>query len=327
MVGVGPRVHSVISRGSPKPTIPRFCDIAASGAVRCLETVPSPSTRPQHGQTLPSTDVCRACGGSSACSSTMAGRGWQWLLRVYVLLMLARPLSPEGHTGTWRQLPEDVEQRDTGPETTPLRVVAAVSLAAFILLLLLMGILLRRRLRRKLQSRWGEEKLQSPAVPAEPFCYGGHGCGQELLEVPRHSPALLGPSLSYSSVQRHSPALLGQSLSYSSLQRHSPALLGPSLSYSSVQRHSPALVGSSLSYSSVQRHSPALMGSSLSYSSVQRHSPALMGSSLSYSSVQRNSPALVGQSLSYSSVQRLREERVASGGLWKRSALCFSAQL
>lgn len=90
----------------------------------------------------------------------MAAHGSSWLLQAYVLLMLARPLGPSSHPerdmGTSGEIPEDMEQQDMGPATTPLWVMVAVSLAGFILELLLTGIVLRWCLGRRLWKCWGE---------------------------------------------------------------------------------------------------------------------------------------------------------------------------
>lgn len=110
----------------------------------------------------------------------MAGQGCQWLLRIYLLLMLAHPLSPstqpKENTGNMHQLLKDMEQQDTGPETTPLRVVVAFSLAGFILELLLTGIVLRWCLGRKPQRRWEEVREVCQA--------GGMGPGARRKQGP-----------------------------------------------------------------------------------------------------------------------------------------------
>lgn len=88
----------------------------------------------------------------------MAGDDAQWLLRVYVLLMMFQPLShssrPEGNMATLDQLLKEMEEQAMGPETTPLWVVVAETLLDFVLELLVTEIVLRCCLGRRLWRFW-----------------------------------------------------------------------------------------------------------------------------------------------------------------------------
>lgn len=113
----------------------------------------------------------------------MAGHSSHWLLRIYVFLMLASPLSPstqpKGNTGNMPQLLKDIkqqQQQDMACETTPLRVVVASSLASFILELLLKEIVLRWCLGRRPQRRREEVREVCQA--------GGMGAGARRKQGP-----------------------------------------------------------------------------------------------------------------------------------------------
>lgn len=129
----------------------------------------------------------------------MAGHGSQWLLRIYLLLMLACPLSPstqpKENTGNMHQLLKDMEQQDMGPERTPLRAVVAFSLAGFILELLLTGMVLRWCLGRRAQRCWEEvrEVCQAGGVGAGARRKQGPGWCQARHESP-HRGEKLGTS-------------------------------------------------------------------------------------------------------------------------------------
>lgn len=92
--------------------------------------------------------------------STMASQGYSLLLQLYLLLMLARPLSPsnrpERDMGTVGLLPEELELQDMDPELTPLVDMVLVSWTCLLMELLITGVVLGCCLGRRLQRRWKE---------------------------------------------------------------------------------------------------------------------------------------------------------------------------
>lgn len=90
----------------------------------------------------------------------MASQGYSLLLQLYLLLMLARPLSPsnrpERDMGTVGLLPEELELQDMDPEPTPLVDMVLVSWTCLLMELLITGVVLGCCLGRRLQRRWKE---------------------------------------------------------------------------------------------------------------------------------------------------------------------------
>lgn len=277
----------------------------------------------------------------------MADHGSQWLLQVYVLLMLVHPLSLsshlEGDMGTVGKLPKDMEQQDVGPAKTRLWVVVAVSLASLVLELLVTGIVLGWCLGRRVWRCWGEVR---------------EGCHAGRLGARAGMKQVLGPSWCQTRHESpHGREKLGRTQgSWASCAVLSPRPWGRGGCFSSREGTGPC--GRDLETSGIAGWKPfsgvAQLGQSLSWG-VQRHPKSAQPmlslccvlqercQSLSVSAgpcrcwgcscckellqVLRHKQALMQLCLHHSSLQRPRQRRAAKGSLWKRRRLHFSPQL